>query len=355
MKKMFAMMMAATMVVSLTACGGSGQTETTTTAAAAATTAAETKAEAAEATEAEKTEAAAEAAAPAGNILEGKTVGFAQTDSMSAWRTTETDDIKKVVEEAGGEFIVKDAGGDIATQESDIRDLVAAGVDFLVVAPLEDNGLQGALQEAMENEIPVILVDRGIDGEAGTHYTTAIASDFVWEGEQCAKALKDALPDGGNVVIINGGYDSSTSTDRQKGFVDNLDDKYVIVAEQDGEWLMDKAQAVMENTIQAQGGENIDAVFCVTDDMVQGAMNAIEAAGFKPGEDILTIGIDGSRAAFEAVEEGRQLASCTCSPYFGNIVVSTISRIIAGEELPSFIVNEDTLYTKDNVDVELGF
>ena len=260
MKKMLAMMMAATMALSLAACGGSGQTDTaaTTAAAPAGTEApAETKAGAEAPEEKADTEAAAEAAAPAaelGSILEGKTVGFAQTDSMSAWRTTETDDIKKVVEGAGGEFIVKDAGGDIATQESDIRDLVAAGVDFLVVAPLEDNGLQGALQEAMENEIPVILVDRGIDGEAGTHYTTAIASDFVWEGEQCAAALKEALPDGGNVVIINGGYDSSTSTDRQKGFVENLDDKYVIVAEQDGEWLMDKAQAVMENTIQAQGG-----------------------------------------------------------------------------------------------------
>ncbi len=104
MKKMFAMMMAATMALSLTACGGSGQTETTaaTTAAAAE---AETKAEAAEAPEEKATEAAAEVAAAAtdlGNILEGKTVGFAQTDSMSAWRTTETDDIKKVVEEAGG-------------------------------------------------------------------------------------------------------------------------------------------------------------------------------------------------------------------------------------------------------------
>lgn len=289
-------------------------------------------------------------------VLDGKTVGFAQTDSMSAWRTTETDSIKEYVEKAGGELIVKDAGGDIATQESDIRDLVAAGVDYLVVAPLEDNGLQGALEEAMANEIPVILVDRTIEGEAGTHYTTAIMSDFVWEGEQCAKALMEALPDGGKVVIINGGYDSSTSTDRQEGFVNALDaDKYEIVAEQDGEWLMDKAQAVMENILQAQGEENIDAVFCVTDDMVQGAMNAIEAAGLKPGEDILTLGIDGTRAAFETVEEGKQLASCTCTPYFGEIVLDTITKISNGEEIPEAITNEDTLYTKENVDVELGF
>ena len=352
MKKAVAIMMAAMMVMSLAACGGSDQAAASTAAQGADT---KTEAQAADS-------AGSEAAAPAGDtaasgsFLEGKTVGFAQTDSMSAWRTTETDDIKKFVEEAGGEFIVKDAGGDIATQESDIRDLVAAGVDFLVVAPLEDNGLQGALQEAMDNEIPVILVDRAIAGEAGTHYTTAIMSDFVWEGEQCAKALMEALPDGGNVVIINGGYDSSTSTDRQDGFVNALDAaKYPIVGEQDGEWLMDKAQSVMENIIQAQGGENIDALFCVTDDMVQGAMNAIEAAGLEPGKDILTLGIDGTRAAFEAIESGRQLASCTCTPYFGGIVVETIAKIINGEEIPANITNQDTLYTKDNVVVDLGF
>jgi len=325
MKKVITWMLAAALVFSLVACGGSGKT--------------------------------AETSSPnQENILAGKVVGFAQTDSMSSWRTTETDSIKEFVENAGGQFIVKDAGGDIATQESDIRDLVAAGVDFLVVAPLEDNGLQGALAEAMEQGIPVVLVDRAIAGEAGTHYTTAIMSDFVWEGEACAKALMEALPDGGKIVIINGGYDSSTSTDRQDGFVNALDAaKYTIIAEQDGEWLMDKAQSVMENILQAQGGENIDAVFCVTDDMVQGSMNAIEAAGLKPGEDILTVGIDGTRAAFEAIADGRQLASCTCSPYFGEIVVDTIAKIIKGEAVPEHITNSDTLYTKDNVEVELGF
>ncbi len=304
------------------------------------------------------TACAEEETGAASNILEGKTVGFAQTDSMSAWRTTETDSIKEYVEAAGGEFVVRDASGDIATQESNVRDLVALGVDFLVVAPLEDNGLQGALEEAMANEIPTILVDRAIAGEAGVHYTTAIMSDFFWEGEQCANALMEALPDGANIVIINGGYDSSTSTDRQDGFVDALDAagyEYTIVAEQNGNWLMDEAQAVMESTIQAQGGDKIDAVFCVTDDMVQGAMNAIDAAGLKPGEDILTLGIDGTRAALESVASGRQLASCTCTPYFGPVVLDTITAIINGEEVEAHITNTDTLYTADNVDVEMGF
>ncbi len=288
-------------------------------------------------------------------ILAGKTVGFAQTDSMSSWRTTETDSIKEYVENAGGTFIVKDAGGDIATQATDVSDLVAANVDYLVVAPLEDYGLQGVLEEAMAAGIPVILVDRAIDGEAGVHYTTAIMSDFLWEGEQCAKAVMAAKPEGANIVIINGGYDSSTSTDRQDGFVNALTENYKIVAEQDGSWLMDKAQSVMENIIQAQGGENIDVVYSVTDDMIQGAKNAIEAAGLVPGVDILTVGIDGTRAAFEDIAAGKQLASCTCTPYFGPIVLDTITKLENGEAVETLIVNPDTLYTKENVVVELGF
>ena len=319
MKKLFAILLALTMVFSLAACGSEGG------------------------------ESAGD------GVLAGKTVGFAQTDSMSSWRTTETDSIKAAVEAAGGTFVVKDAQGDIATQASDISDLITLGVDYLVVAPLEDNGLQDVLAEAMEAGIPVILVDRAIAGEAGVHYTTAIASDFVWEGAQCAAALNEALPEGGNVVIINGGYESSTSTDRQKGFVEGLNDNFTVVAEQNGNWLMADAQDVMENVIQAQGGENIDAVFAVTDDMVQGAMNAITANGLTPGQDVLTLGIDGTRAALEAVEAGTQLASCTCTPYFGPIVVETITKLINGEEVEAAIVNPDTLYTKDNVDVSVGF
>lgn len=321
MKKLLAIMLALVMVFSLAACGG---------------------------------EPAGDEGGE-GGVLAGKTVGFAQTDSMSSWRTTETDSIKAAVEAAGGSFVVKDAQGDIATQASDIADLIALGVDYLVVAPLEDNGLQDVLAEAMAAEIPVILVDRAIAGEAGVHFTTAIASDFVWEGAQCAEALNAALPEGGNVVIINGGYESSTSTDRQKGFVEGLNENFTIVAEQNGNWLMADAQDVMENVIQAQGGENIDAVFAVTDDMVQGAMNAITANGLVPGTDILTMGIDGTRAALEAVEAGTQLASCTCTPYFGPIVVETITKLINGEEVAPAIVNPDTLYTKDNVDVSVGF
>lgn len=289
--------------------------------------------------------------------LSGITVGFSQTDSQSAWRIAETDSIKDSVEEAGGKLIVKDASGDLATQESDINDLIAANVDYLIVAPLESEGLQSALQEAMNSGIPVILVDRKVEGKPGEEFTTAITSDFVWEGEQSAKTLIEALGEnGGNVVAIQGGLGSSTAIDRQKGFEKGLKGSNVkiIVDQSADDWLMDTAQKIMENVLQAKG-KDIDAVYCHTDDMAQGAIKAIEAAGLKPGEDILVVGIDGSKAALKSVEEGKQLASVTCSPYFGPIVVETIEKIKNGDEVEDAIINEDVVYTKDNVDVSKGF
>ena len=105
MKKMVALAMAATMALSLTACGSSEKPAET---AAPATEAAAPAEGSSEAAPAESTESK--------KALEGKKVGFAQTDSMSAWRTTDTDSIKEYDENAGGEFIVKDSGGDIDTQ-----------------------------------------------------------------------------------------------------------------------------------------------------------------------------------------------------------------------------------------------
>lgn len=261
------------------------------------------------------------------------------------------------MEEAGGKLIVKDAKGDLATQESDVNDLVAAGVDYLIAAPLESEGLQSALQEAMSAEIPVILVDRKVEGEVGVDFTTAITSDFIWEGEQSAKALVEALGDeGGNVVTIQGGLGSSTAIERQEGFVQGIKGSKVkiLVDQSADDWLMDTAQSLMENILQAKG-DQIDAVYCHTDDMAQGAIKAIEAAGYKPGEDILVLGIDGSKVALEAVKAGKQLSSATCSPYFGPIVVETMEKIINGEDIEASMVVEDTLFTKDNVDVSQGF
>jgi ABC-type sugar transport system substrate-binding protein len=290
-----------------------------------------------------------------GRSLDELTVGFAQMDNTNSWRIAETNDMTAKLEAAGVKLVYADAGADTAKQASDIEDMVAQGVDYIVLPPQEEDGLQGALKAAMEAGIPVILVDRGVNGEAGVDYTTAIMSDFVWEGEQVGKKIVEETGGEGNVVILQGTQGATSTIDRQTGFTNAIEGTNLkVISDQTANYVMAEAQSVMENIIQANG-DSIDVVYCHNDDMAIGAIAALKAAGYKPGVDVMVAGVDGSAAAMEAILAGEMLTTCSCSPFFGDIVLDTITKIEAGEEIPDFIVNQDTLYDINNADVSKGF
>jgi len=335
MKKFAALILALMMVLSLVACGAKEKT----------------------------TDTPEPTTAPAGEQegnteakgLEGIKVGFAQMDNSNSWRIAETDDMQAKLKAAGIEVIYSDAGADTAKQASDVEDMVAQGVDYIVLPPQEEDGLQGALKSAMDAGIPVILIDRGVNGEVGVDYTTAIMSDFVWEGEQVGKKIVEQTGGEGNVVILQGTQGATSTIDRQEGFMKAIEgSKLTIVADQTANYVMSEAQSVMENIIQANG-DNIDVVYCHNDDMAIGAIAALKAAGYKPGVDVFVAGVDGSAAAMEAILAGEMLTTASCSPFFGDIVIETITKLEAGEEIPESIVNVDTLFDINNADVSLGF
>lgn len=289
------------------------------------------------------------------SVLEGKTIGFSQCDNRNSWRIAETDSMQATADEVGATLIATDAGADIAKQASDIEDMVSQQVDYLVVAPQEEDGLQAALQSAMEAGIPVILVDRSINGEPGVHYTTQIMSDFIWEAEQVANLFIEDSGDSGNIVILQGTQGATSTIDRQEGFMNVIEGSNMkVIADQVADYVMDKGQEVMENILAAQG-DDVDYVFCHNDDMALGAIEAIKAAGYKPGEDIKVAGIDGPKAAMQAILDGEELASCTCSPLFGPVAFETLAKIANGEEVETSYSNVDTLYTIDNATLEAGY
>lgn len=290
-----------------------------------------------------------------GRELSEITVGFAQMDNANSWRIAETNDMLAKLEAAGIKVVFADAGADTAKQASDIEDMVAQGVDYIVLPPQEEDGLQGALRSAMEAGIPVILIDRGVNGEAGVDYTTAIMSDFVWEAEQVGKKIVETTGGEGNLVILQGTQGATSTIDRQTGIMNAIEGTNIkVIADQTANYVMSEAQSVMENIIQANG-DNIDIVYAHNDDMAIGAIAALKAAGYEPGKDVLVTGTDGSAAAMEAILAGEMLATASCSPFFGDIVIDTIKKIEAGETVPTSITNVDTLYDINNADVSKGF
>ena len=103
----------------------------------------------------------------------------------------------------------------------------------------------------------------------------------------------------------------------------------------------------MENIIQSTGGD-FNVVYCHNDEMALGAVLALKAAGMNPGTDVKIIAIDGPRRKpLRPSSPARSNAIATCSPRFGPASFDAMEAYLAGEELPQYIINEETLITID--------
>ena len=348
MKKTLALIMSLAMTAALTACsGGSGTTETT------AAAPAEQASEAAPA----PAEAPKEEAKAGSSDNDKLVVGFAQIGQESGWRDAETNDVQWYAARNTEtiELTFADAQQKQENQIKAIRNFIEMGVDVIVFPPVVETGWETVLTECQEAGIPVILVDRGIDPSAGDDlYTTMIASDHVWAGEQAGIVMNDLLGGKGKVVELEGTVGASAAVQRKKGF-----DEYLaancpdieILDSQTGDFTRSMGKEVMESFLKTY--DDIDAVFCHNDDMALGAIEAIKEAGKKPGEDIKIVGVDGVKGAFEAILAGEMNCPVECTPILAEQIFDTAAKLKNGETVEKWIMSADGVYTADKVTQEV--
>lgn len=339
MKKVIALLLTLTMIMGLTACGS-----------------AETKTE----TETSSTKTVTETEEPAPDTSsdnEKLVVGFAQIGQESGWRDAETNDVQWYAARNTDtiELIFADAQQKQENQIKAIRNFIEMGVDVIVFPPVVETGWEAVLTECQEAGIPVILVDRGIDPSAGDElYTTMIASDHVWAGEQAAIVVNDLLGGAGKVVELEGTVGASAAVQRKQGF-----DEYIanncsdieIIDSQTGDFTRAMGKEVMESFLKTY--DDIDAVFCHNDDMALGAIEAIKEAGLKPGEDIKIVGVDGVKGAFEAILAGEMNCTVECTPILAEQIFETAWKLKNGETVDKWIMSADGIYTTDEVTEEV--
>jgi ABC-type sugar transport system substrate-binding protein len=282
------------------------------------------------------------------------TVGFSQIGAESAWRTAETASIESQAQRRGVDLRRSDAQQKQENQIKALRGFIAQGVDAIILAPVVETGWEPVLREAKAAGIPVILVDRGVDVPDDSLYATLIASDFVEEGRMAARWLADKTNGQAAIVELKGTTGSAPALDREKGFHEVID-KYpgmTVVKSQTGEFTRAKGKEVMEAFLKAEG-DRIDAVYAHNDDMALGAIQAIEEAGRRPGQDIIIVSIDGVRAAFEAMIAGKLNCSVECNPLLGPRAFDAVEAILAGKTLPKHIVVQDRLFDQATAAAEL--
>jgi simple sugar transport system substrate-binding protein len=275
-------------------------------------------------------------------------LGFSQIGAESEWRTANTNSIKSSAEAAGIKLKFSDAQQKQENQIKALRSFIAQRVDVISFSPVVETGWETVLREAKAARIPVILTDRAVDVSDDSLYVTFMGSDFLEEGRKAGRWLLENTKDRQGdirIVELQGTVGSAPANDRKKGFQEIIaaDPRYKIVRSQTGDFTRAKGKEVMEAFLKAEG-RNINVLYAHNDDMAIGAIQAIEEAGQKPGQDILIISIDGVKGAFEAMMAGKLNVTVECNPLLGPQLMAAVKDVVAGKPVPKRIVTEESIY-----------
>ena len=278
-------------------------------------------------------------------------VGFAQTESNNPWRLAETASMEAEAKKLGFQLVYTDAAGSAAKQASDVNSMIAQGVDAIFLPPREDKPLVPVIKAAAKAGIPVFLIDRDVDhtmAKPGEDYVTFIGSDFVEEGQRVAAWLAKAVDGKAKIIELEGTTGASPANDRKKGFDEAIKQwpGMTILASQTGDFARDKGRQVAETLLQAH--PDVTVIYAHNDEMALGAIAALEAAGKKPGKDVIVVSIDGEKDAVQAIIDGKLAATCECNPRFGPKAFATMLDYAAGKPIPPYIKNDDNFYDSSN-------
>ena len=275
--------------------------------------------------------AAAEPAAAGAKTFADLTVCFPQLGAESDWRTANTASMKETAEKLGiKQLVFSDAQQKQENQISAIRACIQQAVDVIALPPVVETGWDAVLTEAKNAGIPVIIVDRSVTADPSL-YAAHLGSDMVIEGQRAAEEMNKLLPDGGNILELSGTTGSGAANGRAQGFREKLNPNIKIIDSQTGNFTRAEGKPVMEAFLKKYEGQ-IQGAFIHNDDMAIGAIEAMKAAGLKPG-DLKIISVDGTRGGFQAMVDGWLQAVVECNPLLGPQVMDMALKLANGEEV----------------------
>jgi galactofuranose transport system substrate-binding protein len=278
------------------------------------------------------------------------TMGFAQVGAESGWRTANTESIQSSAEAAGIDLQFSDAQGEQENQISAIRSFIQQRVDIIAFSPVVETGWDAVLLEAKRANIPVILTDRSVETEQEDLYVTFLGSDFIEEGRKAGEwAVENWASTGAqwNIAELQGTTGAAPAIDRQEGFAEAIagSPNLTVVASQSGDFTRTGGREVMEAMLNSN--PEINAVYAHNDDMGLGAIEAIEAAGKVPGQDIQIITVDAVRDGMQALADGKINFIVECNPLLGDQLMELAQQVLDGEEVPERVVTEETTFTQE--------
>lgn len=234
---------------------------------------------------------------------EGKKLKIAYTlpDLSNTYFIDVSNGVKARCEELGYEVIIHDGKSDVANQVTAFENFIAQGVDAIIVTPIDEQGLIGAMKNAQAQGIPVIAANQNVEGSDA--FLTVPEYEYGFTiGAHAGQWILDKLNGEAEVAIFD--YPELESVIArgdgiQEGIL-SVAPKAKIVARQSAN-NPEKGMAAMENILQAN--PNVEVLVCVNDAGALGGYEVVMAAN-KASDNFYIGGLDASQEALAKIKEG---------------------------------------------------
>jgi len=291
----------------------------------------------------------------------GEKIGVAMpTQSLQRWNQDGAN-MKAQLEDAGYTVDLQYANNNVATQVSQLENMILGGVDVLVIASIDGSALGTVLETAKLEGIPVIAYDRLImESDAVSYYATfdnykvgTIQGEYLVDALDLDNRTKDnpayieiftGSPDDNNARFFYGGAMDVINPYIEKGVVVVRSGQTEFEQVATMNWSSANAQARMDNLIAAEysAGQKLDAVLCSNDSTALGAINSLKGAGFEADNFPIITGQDCDVTATKNIIAGYQSMSIfKDTRTLAAKVVEMVKAIQNGEEPP---INDTETY-----------
>ena len=272
-------------------------------------------------------------------------IGLAMNTQTNPFFVDVKDGVQKAADELGVELYITDAQDDPSIQMKDVENLITKKPDCIIIDTCDSDAIVSSIEAWNEAGIPVLTMDREASGgEVVSH----IGYDAIKSGKLAGEYLVDTLGGKGNIVEIQGIMGTNVAQSRSKGFneVISQNPDMKIVACQVADFDRAKGMSVMENILQAN--DHIDGLYAANDEMLLGALEAIEAAGGL--DEITMIGCDAIDDTIEAIKAGKVNATIAEPPFFlGKAILNSAYNYLQGKDVDKYVILDNELVTADNV------
>lgn len=237
---------------------------------------------------------------------------------------------------------------DRAQQIIVVEDFISRGVNGIVLAPLDDRALCRPVQDAVRENIPVVIIDSALQGE---DYVSFVATDNYKGGVLAAKKLGELLRGKGDIFLIRYQAGSASTTKREKGFFDTITAEFpeisLLVQDQYAGSTTETAFQRAENLLSRF--PEVDGIFCPNESSTFGTLRAIQEAGL--AGKIKFVGFDSSVKLVQALRDGHIHGLVLQNPMkMGYLGVKQMVLYLKGQKIEMRIDTGVYLATRENMD-----